>query len=63
MVANGSIEVLCTGVGYEVEGELWQLVDGIGCVNCQLEVRGLEKQYSSYRAWGQRPLGTLSFHP
>lgn len=42
MIANGSVEVLGTGVRYEIEGELWQLVDSIGCVYSQLGVRGLE---------------------
>ena len=50
MVANGSVEVLCTGVGYEIEGKLWQPVNGVGCVHRQLGTRGLKNQYSSYRA-------------
>ena len=36
MVSNGSVKVLSTGVRYELEGELCQLVDSIGCKNRQL---------------------------
>ena len=50
MVANGSIEVLCAGVGDEIERELGQLVDGSSCIHCQLEFRGIEKEDSLYRA-------------
>lgn len=63
MVANGSVEILCAGVGDEAERELGQLINGIGCVHRQLEVRGLEEKYSSYRVLGQLPPETLSFHP
>ena len=40
MVSNGSVEVLCTGVRYELEGELWQLVNGIGYKDRQLGFPG-----------------------
>ena len=48
MISNGSVEVLCTGVRYELERELWQLVDGIGCENRQLYSLAAD-QYSSYQ--------------
>lgn len=50
MVANGSVEVLCGGVGNEVERQLGQLINGIGCVHRQPGVRSLKIEYLSYRA-------------
>lgn len=48
MISNGSVKVLCTGVRYELERELWQLVDGIGWKNRQLDSLVAE-QCSSYQ--------------